>query len=359
VVIAGGGTGGHLYPGIALAQKFKKRLDAEIMFIGTSYGIENRVLPKLPYRFEKIWMRGLQRKMSMANVLFPIRLMVSLVQTTALFVRFHPNVVIGTGGYVSAPALLAGLTLRIPTVIQEQNSYPGLVNRLLGKWVNQVHLTYEDSVRYFKRKHGMFVSGNPVRGDFNHIEKSAALQKFGLQTNKATLLIFGGSQGARAINEAVLQSLESLMAGSDVQLLWAVGEPDWETVSTKVAAFSSRIYAQPYIDDMAAAYAAADMVVCRAGATTLAEIALCGLPAILIPYPYATAGHQVFNAKSMEQAGAAIVIEQKDLTVDGFLKTVTDLLKNEATRCRMSEAAKRVARPDAAADIVHQIETLI
>lgn len=358
-MIAGGGTGGHLYPGIALAQELEKKWQAEIMFIGTNYGIENRVLPKGPYRFEKIWMRGLQRKMSMANLMFPLRLAVSFVQSAVLFAQFRPNVVIGTGGYVSAPALLAGLVLRIPTVIQEQNSYPGLVNRVLGKWVEQLHLTYADSRRYFKRKHGVFVSGTPVRGDFNRIEKPAALRKFDLSTNKTTLLIFGGSQGARAINQVVLQSLESLMASADRQLLWAVGEPDWETVREALPAFPDRICARPYIEDMAAAYAAADLAVCRAGATTLAEISLCGLPALLIPYPYATARHQVFNAKSMEQAGAAVMIEQRDLTVDRFLQTVTQLLQDETRRHRMSDAAKRVARPNAAADIVENIETLI
>lgn len=329
------------------------------MFIGTAYGIENKVLPKLPYRYKKIWMRGLQRNVSIANLLFPVRLLVSLVQSAFLCTQFRPDVIVGTGGYVSAPVLMAGLALRIPTVIQEQNSYPGLVNRLLGKWVGQLHLTYNDSKRYFKRENEVYVSGNPVRGDFNKLQKTEARHKFGLQPETPTLLIFGGSQGARAINEIVSQSLDVLMQSTEVQLLWAVGEHDWHTVRDSIAEYSERIVARPYIEDMASAYAAADAVICRAGATTLAEIALCGLPAILIPYPHATAGHQVANAKSRERAGAAIMIEQKELTAERLLQVVTDLLKNTEQRQRMSEAARQVAKPNAAAEIVRHITTLI
>ncbi|MFQ5770068.1 MAG: glycosyltransferase, partial [bacterium] len=274
VLIAGGGTGGHLYPGIALAQEFQKRRQTKIMFLGTSHGIEQKVVPQTPYEFKKIWMRGLQRKMAFSNVIFPIRLFVSLAQCAYLILRFKPDVIIGTGGYVSGPALMMGLAFAIPTVIQEQNSFPGLVNRLLGNWVKQVHLTYEASLTYFKRQEDIFISGNPVRGEVNKMDKNLALQKLHLHADKTTLFIFGGSQGAHAINQQVLHSLPALLQLTDLQILWATGAADFELVQSSCQSIKDRVKIYAYIEDMASAYAAADMVLCRAGASTLSEIAL-------------------------------------------------------------------------------------
>lgn len=358
VIIAGGGTGGHLYPGIALAQEFERRGATEIMFIGTAYGVENNVLPKTHYRFKKIWMRGLQRKLTPKNLLFPARLLVSLFQCAAIIMRFRPKVVIGTGGYVSGPALMAALIMRAPTVIQEQNSYPGLVNRLLGRWVTQVHVTYEASVRYFKNRM-VFVSGNPVRGEFQNISRGEAVKKFKLDKTKITLFVFGGSQGARAINERMISCIHHLLKLSDLQILWAAGVSDFERVSASCQGLAGRVTILPYIEDMAAAYAVADIALCRAGATTLAEIAICGIPSILVPYPYAAAGHQNFNARTMAEAGAAILIFEPDFTESALIANVTDLVNNREKRIRMSEAARRLGRPNAARDIVDKIGELI
>ena len=354
VMIAGGGTGGHLYPGIALAQEFQKRWSSKIMFVGTAYGIENKVLPKHPYEFKKIWMRGLQRKLSLANLIFPLRLLVSLVQCAFLILTFKPDVVIGTGGYVSGPALMMAITFRIPTVIQEQNSYPGLVNRLLGKWVSQVHVMFEESIPYFKGQPEIFVSGNPVRGDFNQVNKKTALKKFNLQEDKLTLFVFGGSQGAHAINQAVLNGIEKLKALPDLQILWATGPHDSKIVAEKCGA-DKRISNHEFIEDMASAYATADLVLCRSGATTLAEIAICGLPAILVPYPYSAGGHQEFNAKARETAGAAIMILEKSLNEETLVSTISGFLNNPEKRKAMSKAAEQLAKPNAAGDIAAKI----
>ncbi|MFQ5603425.1 MAG: undecaprenyldiphospho-muramoylpentapeptide beta-N-acetylglucosaminyltransferase [bacterium] len=359
VLFAGGGTGGHLYPAIALAQEFEKRMKTEIMFIGTSYGIESKVLPQTSYIFKKIWMRGLQRKISFSNLMFPLRLLVSLLQCAFYLLRFRPHVVVGTGGYVSGPALMMGLAFGIPTVIQEQNSYPGLVNRVLGNRVNQVHLTYEASESHFKKQKNVFVSGNPSRGEISKLDKTAALKKFQLNMNKTTLLIFGGSQGAYAINRQVLESLESLMKLKDLQILWASGAKDLSDIKTRCEKFQERVRALAFIEDMGAAYAAADLVLCRAGASALAEIAICGLPAILIPYPYAAAGHQEFNARTMEQVGAAIMILEKNLNAETLTQTVAELLDDPQKRTAMSAAALKLARPHAARDIMDKIATLI
>lgn len=359
IVIAGGGTGGHLYPGIALAQEFETKWQAKIMFIGTSYGIENKVLPAYPYKFKKIWMRGLHRKLSVANLLFPVRLLVSIAQCALIFTIFRPNVIIGTGGYVSGPALMAGLLFGVPTIIQEQNSYPGLVNRLLGRRVKQVHVTFDDSLPYFRGQKDIHLSGNPVRGAFATVQKQAGLKKFGLRENRTTLFVFGGSQGAQAINSAVLENLERLLAHEDLQVLWATGESDFEHIKTRCEMLGDRVRVLPFIDDMASAYAAADLVLCRAGASTLSEIAVCGLPAILIPYPFAAAGHQEFNARSIEKAGAAAVLLEKNLTGENLVAAISELLEDAQKRHSMAAAALVIARPKATQEIAAKIVGII
>ena len=310
----------------------------------------------MPYQFKKIWIRGMQRKLSLSNLIFPLRLLVSLFQCAFLVLSFKPNAVIGTGGYVSGPALMMGIAFGIPTIIQEQNSYPGLVNRFLGNWVKQVHVSFEDSIKYFKKQKNIFVSGNPVRGEFNKIDKANALSKFNLDSKKITLLIFGGSQGAHAINKTILAVLDRLMALPNLQLLWATGPNDFEKVkSIKTGAVS----VHPYIEDMASAYRAADFVFCRSGASTLSEIAICGLPCILVPYPYSAAGHQVFNARAIEKAGSAIVILESELNEDSIIESVSELLSNSKKREKMSKAALELAKPNAAAEIVTKIADLI
>ncbi|MFQ5649142.1 MAG: undecaprenyldiphospho-muramoylpentapeptide beta-N-acetylglucosaminyltransferase [bacterium] len=359
VVFAGGGTGGHLYPAVALAQEFTRKRPAEILFIGTSYGIENKVMPKLPYKFKTIWMRGLHRREILSNLLFPVRLLVSLLQCSAIFRAFRPQVVIGTGGYVSGPALMMAVLLGIPTVIQEQNSYPGLVNRLLGKRVRQVHVTFEDSKRYFQGQPNIFVSGNPVRADLTGRESKMARSKFHLSDGKTTLFIFGGSQGAHAINQTVLESLARLLEIKELQILWATGPGDWDEVSTRCRELGERISCHAYLDDMASAYAAADFVLCRSGASALAEIALCGLPAILVPLPTAAAGHQEFNARSVEKAGAGVVILQQHLTAEVLVRTVTDFVRHAKKRRVLSQAASKLARPQAAREIIERILSIV
>ncbi len=359
VVIAGGGTGGHLFPGLAIAEEIEKRWPAEIVFIGTDYGIESKVLPGTHYRLKKIWMRGLRRKITPGNLLFPLRLMISLVQCALFFLLFRPDVIIGTGGYVSGPALMAGLTLGIHTVIQEQNSYPGLVNRLLGKWVDQVHITYADSRPYFAKQPHVYLSGNPLRQNLKGVEKAQALKLFNLKSNQITLLVFGGSQGAHAINLAILECLDNLMKIPELQILWSTGQNDFELIKSKCRNFADRIRVFPFIENMAAAYAVADFVVSRAGAMTLAEITYCGLPAILIPYPFAAEGHQEFNARTLEKAGAARVILEKNLNGRVLCEAIQKLARDHQTRRAMAEASQRLARPDAARCIVNGIARLI
>lgn len=356
-LFAGGGTGGHLYPAIALAQEMEQSGASEIMFIGTSYGIENKILPNYDFKFKRIWMRGLQRKISITNLLFPLRLAVSLAQSVVIALAFKPDAIIGTGGYVSGPALMAGLLLGIPTVIQEQNSYPGLVNRLLGKKVKQVHIAFEDSAKYFQGQKSIKLSGNPVR-NLSGVNKSSARNKFNLNENATVLLVFGGSQGARAINNAVLASLGELLKNK-LQIIWATGQNEFDAIAPHCERYKANIHVLPYLEDMASAYAAADFVLCRAGASTLSEIAICGLPSILVPYPFAAANHQAFNAKSVEKSGAAIVLPEKDLNKESLTAVVNDLQTNADKRLLLSKAALKNAKPDATKEIVKHVLSLI
>lgn len=356
-IFAGGGTGGHLYPAIALAQELEKSGCSEIIFIGTSYGIENKILPNYNFQFKRIWMRGLQRKITLTNLLFPIRLIVSIMQSVVITLSFKPDAIIGTGGYVSGPALLAGLLLGTPTVIQEQNSYPGLVNRLLGKKVKQVHIAFEDSAKYFQGQKNIKLSGNPVR-NLSSTDKSSARNKFNFDKDLPVLLVFGGSQGARAINNAVLASLEEL-SRNKLQILWATGQTEFDSIATQCEKYKANVHVLPYLEDMASAYAAADFVLCRAGASTLSEIAICGLPSILVPYPFAAANHQAFNARSFEKSGAAIVLPEKNLNQETLTDAVMGFLNNPNKKHLLSKAALKNAKPDATKEIIKDMFSLI
>jgi UDP-N-acetylglucosamine--N-acetylmuramyl-(pentapeptide) pyrophosphoryl-undecaprenol N-acetylglucosamine transferase len=359
VVIAGGGTGGHLLPGIALAEEMRRRWPVEILFVGTKKGVEARLLPKLGWPLHFVWIRGLRRSLSPDLLLFPIRLVVSMFQCAGLYRKFKPDAVIGTGGYVSGPALISALIMGIPTVIQEQNSYPGLVNRVLARYVRQVHVSFPNSMEFFRRKDNLFLSGNPVRVTASRASVAAARESFGLHAERPTLLVFGGSQGARAINRVLLRALPSLLETTDLQILWATGRYDEAEIQSATQRWRERIAVLPFIDRMPDAYRAADIVVARAGATTISEITFWGLPSILIPYPYATAGHQEQNARALAEAGAAWMILEKELTAERLVEAVRTLLSSSDRMLKMSQAARKLARPDAARTIVDHLATLL
>ena len=358
VVIAGGGTGGHLLPGLALAEEIRRRWASEIVFVGTRRGVEARLLPRLGWPLQYVWIRGLRRRLSLDLVLFPIRLFVSMVQCAGLYRRFKPDAVIGTGGYVSGPALIMALIMGIPTIIQEQNSYPGLVNRVLARYVRQVHLSFPGSREFFRRKDNLFLSGNPVRVTASSTTQAAARESFGLHPGRTTLLVFGGSQGARAINRAVLQALPRLLDKADLQVLWATGKYDEAEVRSATERWRQQVAVFPFIEPMPDAYRAADIVIARAGATTISEITFWGLPAILVPYPYAAAGHQEQNARALAQEGAAEMMLEKEMTPERLAEAVRLLLESPERRTKMAEAARRLARPAAARTIVDHLAEL-
>jgi UDP-N-acetylglucosamine--N-acetylmuramyl-(pentapeptide) pyrophosphoryl-undecaprenol N-acetylglucosamine transferase len=355
IVFAGGGTGGHLYPAIAIAEVFANRVEkCEFMFIGTAQGLEARVIPQLGYRLELVPVRGLLRKLTLSNLLVPIRLLQSVMRCMKLFRAFKPDLIIGTGGYVSGPALLAAWLSCRKFVIQEQNNFPGLVNRQLGNRAGAVFLSFDESRSFFSKQKNICVVGNPVRANLRERtreQREAAARKWNLDASKTTLLVFGGSQGARRINELMLELLPRLMAIESLQILWGVGPSHFEKIAAQVKQ-QSRVAAVPYLDDMNLAYALADFVTCRAGASTIFELLLCALPSILIPFPFATADHQTFNARALEQAGAARLLVEKDLRAETLFESIRLLAIDANARTRMADAARKLAKPNAAQEIV-------
>ncbi len=342
-LFAGGGTGGHLFPAIAVAEKIKElKPEAEILFVGTRKKLEFREVPKHGFKIKPIWISGISRSFSFRNLLFPVKLVVSSLQSLQINMTFKPSVAIGTGAYVSGPAIWGASVLGSKIMLLEQNSFPGLTNRLLEKRADEIHTSFEDSKEYFRNKEKIYNSGNPVRFDIKFRNKEAALRLFALE-NKKTILVIGGSLGARSINEAVKNMLDQFES-ADLQLIWQTGPLYFEQYKNYA---SYKVKVIPFIDNMSAAYSAADLIVTRAGATTVAEAAYLGLPVIFVPSPNVAADHQYKNARSLEDAGAAIVI--RDIRVNEELfSTIVHSLKDEAKLKKMAQKIKEYSKPEAA-----------
>ena len=358
IVFAGGGTGGHLFPALAMADEVRKKVpDADITFIGTRNRIEARVVPQHGYRFEAIWISGFRRKWNLDNVLFPLKIATSVIQSFVLMWKLKPRVVVGTGGYVCGPPLFAASFLGIPTLIQEQNSYPGVTTRLLAARVKEVHLSFESSRRYVTRRDNVYVSGNPTRENMGKVPRAEGAAWFGMNPERKTLLVFGGSLGASSINSAVAKILPSLIA-SQIQIVWQIGEGDFDRMKALVPrGAGEQVKVYRFIDKMEYAYAACDLAVCRAGATTVAELARAGVVSVLVPYPFAAADHQTENARAMVDAGAAVMI--KDTEIGGkLLETVEALFADRGRLQGMRSKASQVGNPDATAILARAVINL-
>jgi UDP-N-acetylglucosamine--N-acetylmuramyl-(pentapeptide) pyrophosphoryl-undecaprenol N-acetylglucosamine transferase len=346
-LFAGGGTGGHLFPAVAVADKIKAKIpEADILFVGTKTKIEGRVVPELGYRFKSIWIKGFSRSFNMENVLFPLKLGVSLFQSLIINMNFRPKVAIGSGGYVSGPAIWGSSVMGAKIILLEQNSYPGVTTRLLERYADQIYISYEDTKKYLRQKEKIKVTGNPVREGLGKIGKTAALSHFKLSTQNKTLLALGGSLGASSINVAMAGSLSSFKK-KNLQIIWQTGSRYYEKYKDLT---SEGIIISPFIEDMNLAYSAADMVIARAGATTIAELLVLGIPSILIPSPNVAENHQYYNAKSLADENAVILIEDKDvknILADKIISAIFDAKKlNE-----LKQNTKKFNKPDAA-DII-------
>lgn len=356
ILFAGGGTGGHLFPALAIAEEVLRiRPGTSISFAGTRNRIEARVVPPLGYGFTPIWISGFRRRLSLQTLLFPVKVAVSLVQSALLLRRVRPHAVVGTGGYVCGPVVYMASLMRIPTVIQEQNSHPGVTTRMLAPRVTEVYLTFEESRRYFSRTDRVMVSGNPTRGTVGEAGREEGHACFGTDPAKPTLLVFGGSLGARSINDAMLKVLPGLLDGG-VQVIWQTGDQEYERVARSAGGDRVRnvVRLHRFIDRMDLAYAAADVALCRAGATTLAELTRAGLPSVLVPYPHAAADHQTANARTMVAGGASVMIRDAELP-EKLPDQLRQLLSDPVRRNAMRTCARTLAKPDAAAVIARSV----
>ena len=358
IMFAGGKTGGHIFPAIAMATEFKKRFpQSQLVFVGTKEGLEKSIVPGYGFRLLFIKTRGLSRRSYLSNLLLTFHLLKGFCQALKILNRERADLVVGTGGYVSFPVVMLASLKSIPTMIQEQNSYPGISTRFLAHFVDKVCLSYSESVRYLSNKKKLKIIGNPIRKDLVFKDREQALNKFGLEKGKKTIFVFGGSQGAHTINHAFFQCLDLLK--SDWQVLWQTGEADFSETSQKVKDKEIPCAVYPFIEDMGSAFAASDLVVSRSGALTLAEITACGKPSILIPFPFSTADHQRHNAEALERKGAATVILQEDLTPKVLADRICSLLSDENRLKKMAEKSKRLGRPEAVSLLVDEMERLL
>jgi UDP-N-acetylglucosamine--N-acetylmuramyl-(pentapeptide) pyrophosphoryl-undecaprenol N-acetylglucosamine transferase len=359
VLIAAGGTGGHLYPGIAIAEEWMRlHPDSKVVFVGTSRGPETKAVPRAGFALETIAARGLPRQPGLGLIRAAIGLVASLWQSFRLIVDLKPHVVVGTGSYVSAPVVLVARLFGIPVIIQEQNSIPGATNRWLNLISTEVHISFLESRGYFRRKNNLRVSGNPIRRSLLMQDRAGAYETFGLDPAKRTLFVFGGSRGAASINKATEGALERLK-GTQVQILWQTGTEDFEAIERRFRDFPIKVRVFAYLDAIEKAYAIADLAVCRAGAMTIAEVTACGIPSILVPYPHATRDHQTHNARGLVERDAAEVIADKDLTPEILAGKISTLLRDEARLRRLARNARAFARVDAASRIARSMEQLV
>ena len=352
VLIAGGGTGGHLYPGLAVAAELRARVPgAVVTFVGTASGIEARVIPREGYPLDVIRSGGLKGK-SVGALLRGLALLpLSGLDAWAVISRRRPSLVLGVGGYSSGPVVALAALRGIPTMLLEQNAVPGLTNRLLARVVTSAAVTYEESLRWFGGK--AFVSGNPVRAQFAQRQPERPDEPRGSGGRPVRVLVFGGSQGAHAINEAMAAAAPRLAAGGTrVSVVHQTGERDLEAVRDAYRQNGLDARVEPFFFDMDRQMAAADLAVCRAGATTLAELAVAQLPAVLVPLPTATDDHQRWNAMAFVNQQAAVLVEQRDLTGERLAGEILALAGDATRRERMRERLAACARPDAARVIV-------
>ena len=355
LIISGGGTGGHIYPALAIASQIKKEdKDTAILFVGAKGKMEMEKVPKAGFQIKGVWISGFQRSLSIQNLLFPFKLLVSLIQSYIIIRRFKPNLVIGTGGFASGPVLKISQWFKIPTVIQEQNSYPGVTNKLLSKKVHTICVAFEGMEDYFPADK-IKITGNPIRSNIcGHEFPQKAREFFGLNPNKKTLAIIGGSLGARRINELIAKKLDFIQS-FELQILWQCGELYFDQYKEMV---KDGVAIHPFIYEMQQFYSAADFIISRAGAGSLSELFNVGKPLLIIPSPNVTANHQYHNAVALEKKGAAFLIEEKNLETD-FEAVFSKLVLDTNLQKSMHKQLKRLARPEAAQSIVKEINALL
>ncbi|MGG5368522.1 undecaprenyldiphospho-muramoylpentapeptide beta-N-acetylglucosaminyltransferase [Enterococcus sp. AZ196] len=349
ILVTGGGTGGHIYPALAFIRYVQKiQPDSEFLYVGTHRGLENKIVPETGISFKTIKIQGFKRKLSLDN-LKTVQLFIESIRRSKEILReFQPDVVIGTGGYVSGSVVYAAARMKIPTIVHEQNSVPGITNKFLSRFADKIGICFPDAKQYFPEAKTVLV-GNPRAQEVATSGKSDVLEQYGLLPDVPTVLIFGGSQGALKINQAVIQALPQF-SQKEYQVLYASGDRYYNEISEKfdVGKISRNLSLQPYIKNMTDVMANVDLLIGRAGATSIAEFTALGLPAILIPSPYVTNDHQTKNAQSLVNAGAVRMIADADLTGENLVNAVDEIMKDSEKREIMAKASRQEGIPDAA-----------
>jgi len=387
VIISGGGTAGHIFPGVAIANKIKSMIpDAEILFVGTENGMESRIIPKEGFEIDHIRVSGFKRKIGTDFLKSFRKMFDGYSDAKAIIKRFQPDIVIGMGGYVCGPMLFCATRMKIPTLIHEQNSVPGVTNKLLSRVVNTVCISFESSRKFFTAARNIMYTGNPIRENLFSLSRIDARAELGLEVGEQFVVVMGGSLGAEKINEVLVEMIQKFYdpptradefskVYSGYRLLIATGEKHYAEVmgalgqgqgqdqsqsqsQSQSSSLPRGVEIRPFIHDVGTVLAAADLIVCRAGAITLSEVAAIGLPSILIPSPNVTANHQGQNALTFQRQGAAFVLLENNLTATTLAEAIHDLLSNPAILSRMGKQAYGLAKLDAGKRIVEEVKRL-
>ncbi len=359
IIISGGGSGGHIYPAIAIANALKERGIEDILFVGAQGKIEMEKVPKAGYKIEGLLISGFHRQRIWRNILFPIKLVFSLIKAKKIIDKFRPDVVVGVGGFASGPVLKMAQRADIPTLIQEQNSYPGVTNKLLAKNANSICVAYPNMDKYFDSTK-IVLTGNPVRKDLEKIEnrRTEGIEYFGLDDQKKTILIFGGSLGARSINQAVKAQKERIESMHNIQIIWQVGKVYYDDYRELPIADLEHVKMRPFIDRMDLAYSVADVIICRAGALTISEISMVGKPSVFVPSPNVAEDHQTKNAKALTDNDAAWFVidgEAKEKMITEAVRLLNDKKAQES----LSKNLLKLAKPNAREFIADEIIKLV
>ena len=357
IILSGGGTGGHIYPAIAIANELKLRYpESEFLFVGAKDRMEMEKVPQAGYLIKGLWISGIQRQLTLKNMMFPFKLISSLWNARKIINQFKPDVAIGTGGFASGPLLHIAALKGIPSLIQEQNSYPGITNKLLSKKVAKVCVAYNGLERFFPSEK-IIKTGNPVRQDLLDIssKRAEAITHFNLIEGKQTLLVLGGSLGAKAINELMVNELDFLQT-LNIQVIWQCGKLYYQTY--KLYGNTKHVQVHQFINKMDYAYAAADFIISRAGASSVSELCIVGKPVVFVPSPYVAEDHQTKNANAIVKENAAILIAQEDLKVD-FKNKFGQLVASKEKQEELSQNIKKLALINATKDIADQVEKLL
>lgn len=368
VIIAAAGTGGHINPGIAIANKIKE-MDSEsnIIFIGTNRGLETELVPRAGYELKTINAHGIERRITLENFKKLYSTFKSIKEAKKIINEFKADVVIGTGGYICMPVIIAANKMKIPTLLHESNAFPGVSVKLLSKKVNTVLVGFEDAKERLKKARKIVVTGNPTKvkkQNFSISKREEIINNMGLKSNKPIVLVFGGSQGAKSINTSFIDLIKNKL-NKDYQIMWAAGPEQYKVIEKQLNEFKidinciENVKIVPYIYNMEEIMNVVDLVVCRSGAMTTTEVSIVGVPAIFIPFPHATENHQEYNAKVLEKVGAAKIILDKDLNAKMLNDEIINIVKDNETIKKMGENARKKATTDVANRIYNEIEIAV